>query len=158
MGGYPGGYMHYDNNLGGTSGTYAPEKFLGDWSSLNEVSTITYEANIFTTGSVYLIGHYEVYLSGPGGDATWTGPEPDPSTLWLSLSVPIAESEWSVTSESWESLLGDVTSFGIDTAYYNNWGPFEITGIDNVVLVPELTTLLLLGLGSSALRKKRRAK
>lgn len=157
-GGNPDGYMHYDNNLGGTPGIYAPEKFLGDWSSLNEVGTITYEANIFTTGSVYLIGRYQAYLSGPGGEATWLGPEPDPSTLWLSLSVPIAESEWLVNSGSWESLLEDVTSFGIETAYYNNWGPFEITGIDNVVLTPEPTTLLLFGLGSLALRKKHRAK
>ena len=156
-GGNPGGYIRYDNNLGSSAQISAPEKFLGNWSDLNETGTITYEAKIFSTGSIYKIGHYGLMIKGPGGEANWTGPEPNPSAEWLTLFVPIQEQDqrWTVISGSWDAILSEVTEFKIWTAYYNNWGPFEITGIDNVCLVPEPSILCLLGLGSLLLRRRK---
>ena len=146
-GGNPGGYIHYDNNKPHSSARiYAPASFLGDWLGTG-VTNLTYEAKIFSTGSVYKTGHYAVYIEGPGGTATWVGPPPNPAAGWLSLNVHISESSWTVTTGSWDTLLADVTYLKIATAYYNNWGPFEITGIDNVSLIPAPGAIILGGIG-----------
>lgn len=148
-GGNPGGYIHYDNNKPHNSPwIYAPADFLGDWLGTG-VTNLTYEAKIFSTGSVYLIGNYQVGIQGPGGAAYWLGPPPNPAAGWLSLNVPITESEWTMQSGSWDTLLANVTELGIATAYYNNWGPFEITGIDNVSLhaIPAPGAILLGSIG-----------
>lgn len=135
-GGNPDGYIRYDDNKGGINSILAPEKFLGDWATMG-VTNLVYEAKIFYKGSVYKIGTYGMLISGPGGSARWHGPPPDPSAGWLSLDAPAIESEWVIKSGSWDALLADVTELRIYMEYYNNWGPFEITGIDNVQLFGE---------------------
>jgi len=152
-GGNPGGYIRYDNNRPhNTARIYAPAEFLGDWLGMG-VTNLTYEAKIFSTGSVYKTGHHYMAISGPGGSAGWHGPPPDPSAGWRFLNVPVTEAQWTVTSGSWTGLLSDVTQLRISTAYYNNWGPFEITGIDNVSLltgaaIPAPGALILVGIGT----------
>ena len=152
LGGDPGGYIRYDNNVpygsGATASVYAPASFLGNWSALG-VTDLSYQANIFQTGTYAGVGTYRALISGPGGEYRWNGPAPDPSTSWLPLTAPIIESEWAAVSGNWNSLLDDVTQLTIVMAYYTNYKPFEITGIDNVSLhalqVPEPTAAVLLG-------------
>jgi hypothetical protein len=134
-GGNPGGYIRYDDNLDNDVGSaiLAPDKFLGNWTDMG-VTELAYESRIFDTGYVYLIGAHGVTIKGPGGYAYRSGPVPDPSAGWRSLHVSITESEWTVTSGSWDAILNNVTELAIAMEYYNNWGPFEITGIDNVTL------------------------
>ncbi len=159
--GNPGGYIRYDNNQGGDCGIYAPSTYMGNWGNLG-VNELSYEVNIFTTGSVYLVGHYQASISGPGGEASWLGPQPDPTTPWKNIIIPISEASWTVNSGSWNAIMADVTNLRIEMAYYNNWGPFEITGIDNVSLsavpIPGAVWLLGTGLvGLVAARRKKRA-
>jgi hypothetical protein len=162
IGGNPGGYIRYNNNISGLNPQIsAPEEFLGNWAAAG-VSLLTYDVRIFSTGSVARVNNLKVYLSGPGGDASWSGPNPpNPSAGWVSYDVPISESEWLVNSGSWNAILNDVTELKIGTAYYTNWGPFEITGIDNVSLkavpVPAPGAMLLgtLGLGLAGWVRRR---
>ncbi|MBN2473464.1 MAG: hypothetical protein JXB62_02560 [Pirellulales bacterium] len=157
-GGNPGGYMRYDNNVpygaGSTTSIYAPPAYLGNWSALG-VTDLSYEANIFTTGSVASIGDYTVVISGPGGAFRWLGPAPNPSVSWLPLEATLVESAWAAMSGDWGALLEDVTELRIEMAYYTNYTPFEITGIDNVRLnasaVPEPACSTLLGVGFAVL-------
>ncbi len=132
-GGNPDGYIRYNDNLdsGVGSAIYAPAEFLGNWTDAG-VTTLTYDVKIFSTGSVYQVSRYNAGIVGDGGAAMWSGPPPNPAAGWLSLSVPIVESEWVVQSGSWNALLANVNELRIGMEFYNNWGPFEITGVDNV--------------------------
>jgi hypothetical protein len=159
-GGNPGGYIRFDDNKAGPESIiYAPDNYLGDWNSM-DVTNLSYEVNVFTTGSVYIVGGHYVWISGPGGSAYWPGPQPNPNLHWRQLNVPISSDAWVITSGSWESILDDVTELRIGTEWYNNWSPFEITGIDNISLhgtVPLPPAVWLLGtgiVGLAALRRK----
>lgn len=154
------GYIRYNNNLGSNAIVHAPSKYLGDWASLG-VNEITYQANIFQTGNFIRQSPYRVRISGPGGEAIWSGPAAEPNTLWKLLNVPVIESAWDISSGTWAAILGDVTDFSITMAYYTNTSPFEITGLDNVSLnavpVPASVWLFssgLVGLIGIARRKK----
>jgi len=155
-GGNPGGHVHYIDAYG-DDGIYAPAKFLGDWAAMG-LTSLTYEAKVFDTGSVNKIGNYGVSIQGPGGAARWVGPPPNPAAGWLSLTVPINESAWIITSGSWGALLDNITQLRIGMAYYNNWMPQEITGIDNVRLeaVPAPGAILLGAIGTGLVRWLRR--
>jgi hypothetical protein len=131
-GGNPGGYIHYIDTTA-DAWVYAPSKYLGNWSAQG-ATNLSYDIKIFDTGSVYRVGHYQVRIDGPGGNAVWVGPPPDPSAGWLTLNVPINESDWTVETGTWNALLGDVTQLRIATAFYNNYMPQEINGMDNVSL------------------------
>lgn len=148
-GGNPGGYIHYIDAYA-SGWVSAPSKFLGDWTSMGATS-LTYDIKIFSTGSIYLIGNYQVRIDGPGGNAVWVGPPPNPSAGWLTLNVPITESDWVTESGSWNAMLADVTQLRIATAFYNNYMPQEINGMDNVSLnmnpIPAPGAILLSSIG-----------
>ncbi len=139
-GGNPLGYIRYDDNQdqGGTSWIYAPDKFLGNWSDL-DVTHIAYQQNVFNTGSIWRVGAYTVSISGPGGEANWTGPLADSATPWKSLNVPLREEGgtldgWTIDVGSWSDILENVTELKISNELYGNYTPFDITGIDNIEL------------------------
>ncbi len=156
-GGNPGGYIHFDNNPSGYTYTniFAPQKFLGDWSLLNNTGAILYDVNIFSTGLYTDRNGYRCTLSGPGGRAQWTGEYPDPQVGWATVYVPIQESLWEMLSGTWAGLLNNIDLFSIQTAYYTNYTTFEITGTDNIMLVPEPLTVLVLTIGCLFLKKRR---
>lgn len=151
-GGHPYGYIRYNNNIASEYTIYAPAEYLGNWESLG-VTNLTYEANVFQTGSVAKTNHYSVTIYGPGGEYTWLGPTADASISWRLLDVAIVESDWTQVSGTWEALLTDVTELRIHMAYYTNYTPFEITGIDNVELnaVPLPASFWLLSAGIAGL-------
>jgi hypothetical protein len=135
-GGNPDGYIRYGNNVTGTSTCHihAPAKFLGHWLSSDGIGSIHYDEVIFQTGGyIGSPGSYKVEIEGPGGVATYTGAQVNPSG-WVSVFAPLNEIDWTVSSGTWTEILSDVTRLTIQVCHYTNTSPFEITGIDNVVL------------------------
>jgi len=158
-GGNPGGYVQY-NDVSGTSEDgwlVAPAKFLGNWSVLENPSTLSWDHIIIQTGgSGYQILQGEAIISGPGGSARFKSSEYMTNTGWKTFSAPINNSTWAVTSGSWAGILNNVTALQIRIeAVHNNAGPLDIDGIDNITITPEPATLLLLGLGAVMLRKRK---
>jgi hypothetical protein len=95
-------------------------------------------------------------MSGPAGTAVWGGAKVTGITDWITVELPLAETSWNVTEGNWSLILTDVTEFKIGMEMFNNaFGLGEICGIDNIVLVPEPCTLLLLGLGGLFVLRKR---
>lgn len=140
-GGNPGGYLHWHDYGAHSKPLNAPPKFLGDWSALNGVGSISFDQAIISTGNYNGRGGRRVSLSGPGGVAIWHGPiapgrcPNDPACRWTTFNIPLVENAWTLKSGSWSALLADVTSFKISPEFYGNicCGP-EITALDNVRL------------------------
>jgi hypothetical protein len=137
-GGNPGGFVKFDNNAAGVVNgrIIAPSKFLGNWLALG-VSRINYDVKIFQTGTFQLpVAPYRIFISGPGGAANFSGPNPgtNPPPIWVNIDAPVEPAAWTVTSGSWDTLVTNVTRLEITVAFYTNLTSFEITGLDNVAL------------------------
>lgn len=157
-GGNPGGYVQFndESGTGGDGWLSAPAKFLGNWSVLENQRTLSWDHKIIQTGGTGEILYGQAIISGPGGSAKFTSSKYMTNTRWETFSVSINQSEWSVMAGSWAGILNNVTTLDIRIeAVHNVSGPLDICGIDNVTLIPEPATLLLLGLGGLFLRRKR---
>jgi hypothetical protein len=150
--GNPGGHLRSGDTGGVFDFAIAPEKFLGSWSALDGTGTLSFDHRLFSVGVVNFFGNYFVEIVGPGGTARWSTSGPDGPTDWVSLAAPIQESAWSVTSGSWDALLQDVTELRVVTEVVDGIG--DVTGLDNVKLLPEPGSGLLLCLGLVALRSR----
>lgn len=148
-GGNPGGHLHSGDIDGVFDFAIAPAKFLGSWTALDGTGTLRFDHRLFSVDVVNFFGDYFVEIIGPGGTARWTASGPNGPTDWVSLAAPIQESAWNVTSGSWVALIQEVTELRVVTEVVNGLG--DVTGLDNVQLVPEPASGLLLGLGLLAL-------
>jgi hypothetical protein len=153
-GGNPGGYARFVDGFSTGGMIFAPAKFLGDWSGLDETGSITFDQKVFRTGNYSSRGNRFVSISGPGGEADWLGDsapascQSNPACDWTGFVVPLNEASWTVSSGSWSALLTDVTAFGIQLELYTTTlPPADIEGLDNVQLVPEPSTALLFASG-----------
>ncbi len=138
-GGNPGGYIQ-NIDQGQTAGNIlAPAVFLGDWSILDGVGTLSWDFNLIDPG-VGNIVPLTASIFGPGGSATFNSGIIAPIGNWITITAIIDESAWSVNTGTWISLLADVTELRlqIENVFSTAFTP-EITGIDNVTLsqVPE---------------------
>jgi hypothetical protein len=136
-GGNPDGHLRFQEGGDGTTEAVAPGTFLGDWSDLDGVGNIFYDHSIISEGTgVFGYDPYYVRISGPGGSAEWEGDTPSGATGWLSITAPLDESEWTVTSGTWSALLADVTDLRIRIELVQNSGGAsdEVDGIDNICL------------------------
>ncbi|MBU0716746.1 MAG: hypothetical protein KJ749_00725 [Planctomycetes bacterium] len=136
-GGNPGGFARYDDHSGpeGDGWIIAPSEFLGDWSAMDDVGTLSWDHLILDAGDgVAEILHGEAVISGPGGSARYVSATPF-AEAWTSFVAPITQSSWSVTDGSWQALLTDVTELRLRIEAVWNGGPaLDVTGIDNVAL------------------------
>ena len=147
-GGNPSGYAYWHDIGAPSLPLSAPDKYLGDWSVLDGLGSISFDQKIFSTGNYNSRGYIHMYIAGPGGMASWRGPRApsscpnQPTCNWTTYVAPLMESQWIVTSGSWSELLANVTSFKITPELYGNvcCGP-EISGIDNIrVSGPDTST------------------
>lgn len=160
-GGNPGGYMHFEDFIKGETFLVAPASFHGDWSSFDGSGSLDFEHKIFDVGvSVTAFIPYRVVISGPGGNAEWVGTTPTGATDWVNLSAPINLANWTVNTGTWSGLLSNVTNLFIRMELVSGQQspPHELAGIDNVSLVPEPASLVLLlgGLVGLSCRGRRR--
>jgi hypothetical protein len=66
-GGNPGGYVRFTDVSGDSTEIYAPAKFLGDWSGLDEVGLIAFDHRIYRVGVNPTFWPYRIALTGLGG-------------------------------------------------------------------------------------------
>jgi len=156
-GGNPGGFILFEDTTNDWTVVNAPATFLGNYSALNSVGTIAFDHKIIAETGIQSLSPYEVDLSGPGGSATWTGATPKGVTGWVTLNVPLVQSDWTINSGTWTGLLADVTQLQIPIELVTNDtipGDTDHEGIDNVILsssAPEPASLTLIGTGIAAI-------
>jgi hypothetical protein len=156
-GGNPGGFVLFEDETGDWTVLDAPAKFLGSYSALNTVGTISFDHKIISETDIASFSPYEVDLSGPGGSATWTGATPTGLTGWVTVNVPLVQSDWHLNSGTWAGLLANVAQLQIPIELVTNQsspGDVDHEGIDNVALsssAPEPASLTLIGSGIAAL-------
>ena len=138
-GGNPDGYALWVDVGADSLPLSAPAKFLGDWSKLDSVGTISFDQKIISTGNFDHRSYIRINIAGTGGAAWWIGPRAPSSCPggvtcnWTTYVAPILESQWIVTHGSWSDLLHSVTIFQIQQELYSNiCCGSEISGIDNV--------------------------
>jgi hypothetical protein len=156
-GGNPGGFMLFEDATGDSTVVDAPSAFLRNYSALNGVGTISFDDKVIAETGIQSISPYEIDLSGPGGSATWTGATPKGVTGWVTLNVPLVQSDWKIDSGTWKGLLANVTQLQIPIELVTNDtipGDTDHEGIDNVILsssAPEPASLTLIGSGITVL-------
>jgi len=168
-GGNPGGFILFEDTTNAWTVVDAPSAFLGNYSALNDVGTISFDHKIIAETGIQSLSPYEVDLSGPGGSATWTGATPTGVTGWVTVNVPLVKSDWTINSGTWSGLLANVTQLQVPMELVTNDtipGDTDHEGIDNVILsssAPEPASLTLIGsgvatLGGWTIRRRRSAR
>ncbi len=158
-GGNPGGYIQ-NSDTGPTAGNIvAPDKFLGNWSVIEDFGELKWDFNMFRQGNGTPVD-LRAYISGPGGDAVFFSGVYASSNTWITITAPIQESKWTMTSGNWDNLLLNVTEMRLLIENVTTISVFEITGIDNVSLttIPAPGALLLGLFGSGIVSFCRRLK
>ncbi len=159
-GGNPGGYLEYEFAGPAPTSVAAPATFHGDWSFLNGVGFISYDHLVGAQGNITRTFNHQITLSGPNGEAIWTGPDAaEPDTGWMHYSANLIESEWDVTSGTWIGLLSDVDEFLIRYELYANMGGPDVEGIDNVFVgspIPEPSSIATLAVAAGICLSRRR--
>ena len=133
-GGNPGGYAKFTDIAGpvGDGWLIAPAKFLGNWSGFNEIGLLTWDHRIITYGDIDTVLKASVIISGPGGQATFTGSSFQ--SAWTRFSAPISIANWTINSGSWNAILSNVTSLKIRIEAVWNNGALDVDGVDNIQL------------------------
>jgi len=136
-GGNPGGYVQY-TDTGSTAGhIVAPAKFLGDWSNLDGVGTLSWDHTVVQQGTGTTSVPLRAFLIGSGGlDAAYIDGGSPTIGSWTTATADIVEADWTVTSGTWAGLLANVTSLELRIEVFSGGvnPPPEIEGIDNVIL------------------------
>lgn len=146
--GNPAGALEFQETYRANA-TYAlaPAKFLGDWSALDGTGDISYDHRVpllFSPGFYGAAVEREIRLAGPGGAATWIGSLPAFNSSFVTVTAPLSESAWTVTSGTWQGLLANVTSFELRVDHYNDLFGAERTQFDNIrVAEPSASVLLV---------------
>jgi hypothetical protein len=156
-GGNPDEYISADDDVqGGTWYFQAPSKFHGDFSQAYGTN-IEFDLRQSSTSSQF--DNVDISLSGSGTTLVYDTAY-NPSTTWTSYSVLLTEtSGWKVGSLSgsipsqsqFSDVLSDITDIKIRGEYVS--GP-DTGGLDNVTVVPELASLVFIGIGSLILKKR----
>lgn len=144
-----------DENI--TAGAFAPAEYLGNWTSLDNTGSLSFDFKRFDNGDdPRAFFPLIVQIAGPGGNATWTGPTIVNPTDWTNYVVPIEQGAWSIDDGTWADILSNVETLYIQLELVLTDGPIDDTaGLDNVVLVPAPSAFGALALGLFARRRRR---
>lgn len=135
-GGNPGGYVRFaESGTPPYTSLAAPSSFLGDWSSLDGIGSLSYDFRLFSgtpdsTAGVMVTGGF-----GAAGTMFWHQPVTAGTVGWETVAAPLNEASWEIHGGSWKGILANVTEVRIFPDYFDYFG--EVTGIDNIAIVPE---------------------
>lgn len=153
--GNPGGHISATDDVeGGTWYFQAPAKFHGNFSN-GYGTNLTFDLRQSGTNNQF--NNTDIFLRGSGLELTFDTAN-NPGTSWTSYSVALTElSGWQLggsapTETQFKQVLADVTDLQIRGEYISGSDEGDL---DNVTLVPEPTSLGLLGLGGLALMRRR---
>lgn len=153
-GGNPGGYIAAtDDVAGGVWYFRAPLSFHGDFTTAYN-TTLVFDLKQSRTSSQF--NSVDVYLRGGGLELTFDTAY-NPGTNWTSYSLLLAETgEWKLngsapTQAQMLQVLANITDLQIRGEYVTG---SDTGSLDNVRMVPEPATMMLLGLGVTLIRRK----
>ena len=132
--GNPGGCFRVnDYATGDMNRSYAPVKFLGDWSAATITDYVSADIFLHDMGGGYVNPNFVFRIVGPGGSAIAIyDPIPSPPhDTWITYSVNLIESEWFVEYGVWADILQHVTTFIVTMEYISG---DEWNLLDNVTL------------------------
>ena len=148
----PGSLFAIDDVAGYTWYFVAPAKFLGNKMSAYGTA-LSYDIHISTRDSSPW-GAPDVVLVGAGMTLNWFGPAP-PAATWTDYDIALSETAGWLKSDStppssgeMQAVLGDLTQLHIRAEYRTG---DDRAYLDNVRLVPEPSTFILLTMGTLAL-------
>jgi hypothetical protein len=165
-GGNPGGFIYAQDPDTGAFGFLAPATFLGDKSAAYG-QTFSFDVAAYDTPSnpTSWVGLYSD-TGGPGGAAIWLARDYTAPTstypTWHSRSVVLDESDgwvdvdtgFSVSQAVFQDVLADLDAVVITTEFVEGLET-DISGLDNVVMMPEPATMGLLAAGLAAVLARR---
>lgn len=165
-GGNPGGNVFIDDlTTGGVTYFVAPALFLGNFAGAFG-SQLTFDLMQRYPGGPNQFDAEDVILSGGGLTVVYDTANNPANNGWTSYSVPLSAAGWRLntlsgiapTEEQFLAVLSNLSSLRIRAEYQTG---ADVGHLDNVALVPEPTTVLMLlsGIGcvAFAARRKRRA-
>ncbi len=161
--GNPGGAVYIlDQVVGGVTYFVAPSAFLGDRSGAFGTD-LRFDLKQVYPGGANPFNANDVVLTGGSLTLVYDTPVNPPNGSWASYAVPLASGGWRVgsltgalaTDAQIQSVLANLSSLRIRAEYQTG----ADTGyLDNVSLVPEPTSALMLLAGLGVLAGARRAR
>jgi PKD repeat protein len=130
--GHPGGCLRVnDDATGDMNRSYAPVKFLGNWSAATAFDTLKADIFLHRISTTYVTTNYVFRIIGPGGQATGIlNPKPISDT-WTTYMISLSASDWQLNSGTWSELLQNVTTLIVTMEYITG---DEYNRLDNVSL------------------------
>ncbi len=129
-GGNPGKYLKVLDGTG-VSLAVPSSEYHGNWSLLDGHNAEIHVDYLITnvTGPINLPGFF-IKLSGPGGVATYPCDNGFEYAInnWHSFGIPIEQTDWTIESGDWTSLISFITDIQLAAEFINGG---EIIGIDN---------------------------
>ena len=160
-GGNPGGHIFINDAVtGGVTYFVAPAKFLGDQSA-SYGTPFTFDLRQSYTGGANQFDDVDVFLVGAGLTLVFDAPVAPGNGVWTSYSFTLVETAgWRISSlagvapsqAQMQNVLGDITSIRLRAEFQTG---ADTGSLDNVVLVPEPSSALLLLSGALFLSRRR---
>jgi len=164
-GGNFGGYIEKEDPSGNAFYFSAPEKFLGNQSAAYGTYLLY---DLFSTEHDWTADP-DIVLVGSGLTLVYQG-SMIPTPAWQTFAVPMTEKDWhkdtlgglAPSSSEFASVLASLEALRIRGEYgkYSDELRRETTGLDNVVMVPECSGIIIwfmlgaLGIGCGWLRRR----
>ncbi|HPE57659.1 MAG TPA: PKD domain-containing protein [Bacteroidales bacterium] len=120
-----------DDATGDINLSYAPVKFLGNWSNATTSDYISADIFLHQNSGSYIENNFVFQIEGPGGKAqALLGTNP-PLDTWQNYSVTIDPANWTMVDGDWNSLIQQVNEVVVRMEYINGG---EWNRLDNVYL------------------------
>lgn len=142
-GGNPGKYLQINDGTG-TSLVVPSSFYHGDWSSLdNHNAELQFDIKVTDIDGTLYLHDFFIKIAGPGGEAKYPIDNSIENAFnkWHSFGIPIEQTDWTIISGDWSSILNFVDGIQIIAEFIDG---DEVVGIDNFCISdsPPLTDFI----------------